>query len=43
MGRRRRDGKHTPQKKKKIEYRIQWEMKQMDTKVLTQQNNDKCY
>jgi hypothetical protein len=30
-------------KKKKIQYRIQWEMKKMDTQFLTQQNNDKYH
>jgi hypothetical protein len=29
MGRRRKDGNHSPQKI--IQYRIQWEMKKMDT------------
>jgi hypothetical protein len=33
MGRRRRDGNHSPQKI--IQYRIQWEMKKMDTQSLT--------
>jgi hypothetical protein len=33
MGRRRRDGNHSPQKI--IQYRIQWEMKKMDTQLLT--------
>jgi hypothetical protein len=36
MGRRRRHGNHSPQKKKKkkIQYRTQWEMKKMDTQTL---------
>jgi hypothetical protein len=33
MGRRRRDGNHSPQKK--IQYRIQREIKKMDTQFLT--------
>jgi hypothetical protein len=32
---RRNDGNHSPQKKKKNQYRIQWEMKKMDTQLLT--------
>jgi hypothetical protein len=35
MGRRRRDRNHSPQKKKKNQSRIQWEMKKMDTQFLT--------
>jgi hypothetical protein len=34
MGRRRMDGNHCP-KKIIIQYRIQWEIKKMDTKFLT--------
>jgi hypothetical protein len=34
MGRRRRDENHSPQKKI-IQYRIQWEKKNMDTQFLT--------
>jgi hypothetical protein len=34
MRRRRRDGNNSPQKKK-IQYKIQWEMKKMDTQFLT--------
>jgi hypothetical protein len=33
MGRRRREGKYSTQKK--IQYRIQWEMKEMGTQFLT--------
>jgi hypothetical protein len=31
MGIRRSDGNHSPQKEKETQYRIQWEMKKMDT------------
>jgi hypothetical protein len=43
MGRRGRDRNHSPQKQKIIQYRIQREMKKMDTQFLTptKQNNDK--
>jgi hypothetical protein len=34
MGRRTKDGNHSP-KKIIIQYRIQWEMKKVDTQVLT--------
>jgi hypothetical protein len=32
---RRRDGNHSPDKKKIIQYRIQWGMKKMDIQFLT--------
>jgi hypothetical protein len=38
MGRRRRDGNHTPEKKYSIAN--QWEMKKMDIQFLTPKNND---
>jgi hypothetical protein len=40
MGRRRTGGNYTPQKKKKIQWKIWWEMKKMNTQFLTTQNND---
>jgi hypothetical protein len=36
MGRRRRDGNHSPQNI--IQYRIKWEMKKIDTHFLTSTN-----
>jgi hypothetical protein len=38
MGRRRRYGDHSPQKKKKTQYRIQWKVKKMETQSLTSTN-----
>jgi hypothetical protein len=32
-----------PHSSKKVQYRIQWEMKKMDTQFLTPKNKDKCY